>query len=163
MNILHPQSILLVFLGLCGICLLKSHAPVLWRSNSSFWFKMKQSSSHDWKVDPRDGNDPVKPAILSSCWTTRPRRRDRHVDQNSCLQPMKISSSWLEQNMNLLEEYMQLRESVGRLENPGMEMSKSQGRQTQMKRTNIWIPRGLGWAVGRTGIDAYILLILCIK
>ena len=50
-----------------------------------------------------------------------------------------------------------------RLENPAMEMSKSQGRQTQMKRTNIWIPRGLGWAVGRTGIDADILLILCIK
>ena len=65
--------------------------------------------------------------------------------------------------MNLLEEYMQLRDSVGRLENPGMEMSKSQGRQTQMKRTNIWIPRGLGWAVGKTEIDTYILLILCIK
>ena len=39
--------------------------------------------------------------------------------------------------MNVLEEYVQLRESVGRPEKQAMEMSKSQGRQTQMKRTNM--------------------------
>ena len=163
MNILHPQSILLVFWGALWHLSSKVPCTCLWSSNSSFWFKMKQSSSHDWKVDPRDGNDPVKPAILICCWTTCPWRRDWHIGQNSCLQPTKISSSWLEHKTNLLEEYVQLRESVRRLENPATEMSKSQGRQTQMKKTNIWIPRGLGWAVGRTRIDADILLILCIK